>query len=91
MADEIRAIATARRICPADHRLWRGEIALGAMHDPDFDINPSVIGCGVLCSNFAEDALMSCAKLGTMLGRIYSDARFPDGSTGALGFWQPPF
>ena len=22
---------------PADHRLWRGEIALAAMHDPDFD------------------------------------------------------
>jgi hypothetical protein len=88
---EIRAVAAAHRVCPSDHRLWRGEIALVAMHNPDFDINPGVMGCGVLCSNFAEDALMSCAKLGTELGRIYSDAKFPDGSTGALEFRQPPF
>ena len=88
---EIRAVSTAHRMRPADHRFWRGEIALAAMHDPDFDINPGVMGCGVLCSNFAEDALMSCAKLGTELGRIYSDAKFPDGSTGALEFQQPPF
>ena len=88
---EIRVVASDHRICPADHRLWRGEIALVAMHDPDFDINPGVMGCGVLCSNFTEDALMSCAKLGTELGRIYSDAKFPDGSTGALEFRQPSF
>jgi len=53
---------------PADHRLWRGGIVLAAMHNPDFDINPGVMGCGVLCSDFAEDILMPCAKLGTEPG-----------------------
>jgi 23S rRNA A2030 N6-methylase RlmJ len=88
---ELRTVAAAHSLRTADHRIWRGEIVLAAMHDSDFDINPGVMGCGVLCSNIGANAVSACAKLGQELARIYSDARFPEGSTGALQFRQSQF
>jgi 23S rRNA (adenine2030-N6)-methyltransferase len=87
----LRAAVAAHGLRAADHRIWRGEIVLAAMHDPDFDINPGVMGCGVLCSNLSAKAVAACKELGVELARLYAHAKFPDGSTGALEFRQHTF
>ena len=94
--DEIAALgkefrAAAGKMRAENQKIWRGEIVLAAMHNPDFDINPGVMGCGVLCAGMGDGAIAACAELGEELARIYADAKFPDGSSGALRFRQPQF
>ena len=86
---DFRAAAAGRKMGAGDYAIWRGEIVLAAMHDPDFDINPGVMGCGVLCGNAGGRTIAACAEMGEELGRIYTDAKFPDGSTGAPEFREP--
>ena len=83
--------AGAQRMHATRGAIWRGEIVLAAMHNPDFDINPGVMGCGVLCGNRNDGAIAACAELGEELARTYADAKFPDGSSGALEFRQQRF
>lgn len=70
--------------------LWRGEITLSAINNPDFKMNPGVLGCGILCSNLSERAMLACSELGEDLAKIYRNASFPNGHSGAIEFATVP-
>jgi hypothetical protein len=53
------------------------------MNNPDFQINPGVIGCGIFCSNLSEKAILVCLKLGIEL-QIYQSSTFSDRQSGAI-------
>ena len=83
---QFTAAFAAHRLDGAASALWQGEIILEAMGDPDFDINPGVMGCGILCANLSRETRAGCEALGQALTRIYADAAFPGGYPGGLRF-----
>jgi hypothetical protein len=85
---QMRSALAANRLDPV--ALWCGEVNLLALQDPDFDINPGVVGCGILTSNLSDQASSVCVRLGEALAEIYQSATFPDGRTGAIEFAALP-
>ncbi len=73
-------------MAPEAHRLWNGEIVLDAINAPDYDFNPGVLGCGILCSNLSPESLTACRRLGEGLESVYAGANLPEGRSGAIEF-----
>ncbi len=73
---------------PDAHRLWSGEILLDVINDPEYDFNPGVLGCGVLCSSLEAESLSACRRLGEGLESAYATAILPEGRSGAIEFTQ---
>jgi len=78
----------ANGIDPEEHRLWSGEIVLDVINDPEYDFNPGVLGCGILCSNLSPESLAACTRRGESLQSVYASAILPGGRSGAIEFRQ---
>ena len=66
--------------------LWCGDINLAAMNDATFDESPGLLGCGIVCANMSEKAVIACDGLGQELAKIYEKSKFPDGHSGELKY-----
>lgn len=84
----MRQAIKANGMVPEAHRLWSGEILLDVINDPEYDFNPGVRGCGVLCSNLRQESLSACRRLGEGLESAYATANLPRGRRGAIEFTQ---
>lgn len=65
---------------------WRGEIMLDVLDDPTFELNPGVLGCGLLCANLSAASITACNQLGNALADLYAPVTFSSGHSGALRF-----
>jgi 23S rRNA A2030 N6-methylase RlmJ len=65
---------------------WCVEVRLAAMGHRDFDADPGVHGCGILCANLQPLAAERCAALAEELARIYHGSELAGGWSGALEF-----
>lgn len=66
--------------------LWCGDINLVSMNDATFDESPGIMGCGMVCANLSEKAILACDGLGQELEKIYEKTKFPDGHSGAIKY-----
>lgn len=71
-------------------RLWCGDVFLTVINNPNFNYNPGVLGCGIICSHLSERAIFMCEKLGVELASIYRDAVLPDAHSGAIHYASIP-
>jgi 23S rRNA A2030 N6-methylase RlmJ len=71
---------------PPAARLWCGEVALHAIHTPEYRFNPGVMGCGIILSNASGSSLTTCRHLGEALETLYARASLPHHQSGALTF-----
>ena len=85
----LKAAWAANAFASSKYCLWCGDIALVAMDDSTFAINPGVLGCGIICSNLSPESIAACERLGNGLAEIYSRTRFPDGHSGAIRYSSP--
>lgn len=82
----IRASLGEEGVDPGATGLWCGEICLREIDCPSLGINPGVRGCGILCANLGRASVSAASRLGYDLARLYADATFPGGVSGAFAF-----
>jgi hypothetical protein len=89
-ADKVRHEGAIRAVAAdyglAGERLWCGQIVLAGMGEPGFEVNPGVMGCGLVTSHLSAAAVGACGRLGRALVEAYAGAVFPGGESGALVF-----
>jgi 23S rRNA (adenine2030-N6)-methyltransferase len=88
LLEQMRQAMETNGMDPEAHRLWIGEIVLDAINDAEYDFNPGVLGCGVLCSSLSPESLSACRRLGEELESVYSTAKLPEGCSGTIEFMQ---
>ena len=86
LLEAIRSSFVVNHATLSRQQVWCGDVNLLAMDDPTFDTHVGTLGCGVLCSNLSSSSISVCQSLGFELMRIYHDALFPSGHTGAIRF-----
>jgi 23S rRNA A2030 N6-methylase RlmJ len=82
----IRASLAGHGVDARASGLWCGEIGLKEIDCDDLGTNPGVRGCGILCANLGRASISASSRLGYDLARLYADASFPGGMSGALAF-----
>ncbi|MDF5732029.1 MAG: 23S rRNA (adenine(2030)-N(6))-methyltransferase RlmJ [Rhizonema sp. PD38] len=82
----INKTLTSKEITVSTQNLWCGEIYLLEINNPNFSLNPGVMGCGVLCSNLSPKTVAACIKLGEELVYVYENSVFPNGLSGAISY-----
>jgi 23S rRNA (adenine2030-N6)-methyltransferase len=75
---------------PGAGSLWCGEICLRAIRNEAPEVNPGVMGCGILCANLSDEAVSASSRLGYELARAYARSLLPDGRSGAFDFRSVP-
>jgi len=72
-----------------NQQVWRSEITLRAISDPQF-IAPGVGMCGLLCANLPEHIIQMMNSLGQALECMYEDAMLPNGLSGVIEYTSRP-
>jgi 23S rRNA (adenine2030-N6)-methyltransferase len=88
LLEQMRQAMETNGMVPEAHRLWSGEMVLDAINDAEYDFNPGILGCGVLCTNLSPESLSACRRLGEGLESMYATANLPKGRCGAIDFAQ---
>lgn len=88
LLEDMRQAMATNGMVPEAQALWNGEIVLEVINDPEYDFDPGVLGCGVMCSNLSPDSLSACRRLGEGLESAYASANLPEGRNGAIEFTQ---
>ena len=84
--DLLAEVKRSLAIEAAAKRLWCGDIYLTVINNPNFNHNPGVLGCGIICSRLSERSVFMCEQLGAELASIYRDALLPDAHSGAIHY-----
>ncbi len=83
---ELKKALAGQKVDIKKANLRCGDINLVAMDDATFDESPGILGCGIICANLSEPAVLACDGSGKELELIYRNAKFPDGHSGAIKY-----
>jgi hypothetical protein len=82
----IRAALDRHRAQGHGMSIWAGEITVAGFGSQPPAWNPGAPGCGILCTNLSQQAMVACQELGSALQSLYTNALLPNGDDGSLDF-----